>query len=85
MSKVNFVPLSYYLNPNLFDFVELPKGFLDKIGILKSSVTIEETETSENESYHREVSLFRREKGIFTVSSLHFHSLSELLMMCLAF
>jgi len=42
MTDRRFVPLSYYLNPNLFDFIELPEGSLDKIGIIESRVVVEE-------------------------------------------
>jgi hypothetical protein len=43
MANNNFVPLSYYLSPNLFGFIEIPDNFLDDIGISASRV---ETQTT---------------------------------------
>lgn len=58
MSDDRFVPLSYYLNPNLFDFIELPEGLLDKIGIVESNIEVDEEITlgeEIEETYYDEI------------------------------
>lgn len=46
MTDQSFVPISYYLNSNVLDFIDLSEGFLDKIGILETNMSIEEKETN---------------------------------------
>jgi hypothetical protein len=45
MPNNSFVNLNYYLNSDIFDFIELPDDFFDKIGIVETSVEIEEKVT----------------------------------------
>jgi len=49
------VPLRYYLNLNLFNFIELPEGFMDKIGISDSSINkVEKILEKKKETYYDE-------------------------------
>ena len=42
MGQNDFVPLSYYVNPNIIDFLEIPDDTLDKMGFLETEVKSDE-------------------------------------------
>ena len=63
MADNRFVPLSYYLPPILFDFIELPEDFLDNIGILESRIEVEERIIPDTEETFTDTETYYDETG----------------------
>jgi len=66
MTNITFAPLSLYLNLTLLDYIDLPDGFIEKIGIVTYDITLEESELNPIE--HKETVFDESEGTDVTVS-----------------